>query len=82
MTLTPSDLTTFFDSGTLLYIKVALLILIALYAIFTLMLAVKIRSLDKTVFLPTESGEGILRFFAYLYFIVIVFLFIATIVIV
>ena len=77
-----SNISTIIDSGTLVYIKLSLLILIVLYAIFTFMLAIKIRSLDQTVFLPTESGEGILRTFAWLYFLAIVFLFIATIVIV
>jgi len=82
MTLDPSILLTLFKSGTIAYVKLALLILIILYALFTIMLATKIRSLDKTVFLPSESGENIIRAFSILYFLVVLSLFIATLVIV
>ena len=82
MNIDPSILKTIFKSGTVASVKIALLILIVLYAAFTLMLATKIRSLNKTVFLPKESGEGLLRAFAILYFLAILSLFIATLVIV
>jgi hypothetical protein len=78
----PSILITLFNLGTVVYIKIALLILIGLYAFFTLMLSTKIRSLNRTVFLPTESGEGIIRFVAIIYFFAVLSLFIATLVIV
>lgn len=68
--------------GANVFVKVALLILIALYAIFTFMLVTKLRSLNKIVFLPAESGEGLLRFFAILYFLAVVSLFLITLVIV
>ena len=82
MNLDPGILKTLFTLGSIAYIKIALLILIGIYAIFILMLVVKIRSLDKTVFLPSESGEGILRAFAILYLLAVLSLFIATLVIV
>ncbi|HWY79226.1 MAG TPA: DUF5657 family protein [Candidatus Sulfotelmatobacter sp.] len=82
MSLDPTILTTIFKTGSIAYVKLALLILLGLYAIFIFMLATKIRSLNRTVFLPNESGEGILRTFAVLYFLTILSLFIITIVIV
>lgn len=80
--MNPADLSTIFNLDAIAYIKVALLILIGIYAIFTLMLSTKIRSLNKTVFLPRESGEIIIRFVAILYFFIVLSLFIATLVIV
>jgi len=82
MTLDPSILVTGFAAGAVIYTKLALLILIVLYALFTIMLATKIRSLNKTVFLPTESGEWLVRAFSILYFLAVLSLFIATLVIV
>jgi len=82
MNLDPTILLSGFKAGTVLYVKVALLVLIVLYALFTIMLATKIRSLDKTVFLPSESGEGIIKVFSILYVLVVLSLFIATLVIV
>lgn len=82
MSIDPTILKTLFKSGTLATVKVSLLILILLYAVFTLMLGTKIRSLNRTVFLPPESGEVIIRVFAIVYFLVVLSLFIATLVIV
>jgi Family of unknown function (DUF5657) len=82
MTLDPTTIITSLTTGTVAYVKLALLILLGLYAIFTFMLAVKIRSLNRTVFLPAESGEVLVRIFAILYLVVVISLFIATLVIV
>lgn len=82
MNIDPSILKIFFKTGTIFYVKIALLVLLILYAAFTFMLATKIRSLNKTVFLPPESGEGLIRIVALLYFFVVLSLFIITIVIV
>jgi hypothetical protein len=82
MNLDPNTLITGLSSGAVLYVKIALLILIGLYLLFSLMLTTKIHSLNKTVFLPAESGEIVLRIFAILYFLAVLSLFIATIVIV
>ncbi len=78
----PAIFTTLFKAGSIFYVKVALLILIGIYMLFTFMLAIKIRSLNKTVFLPAESGEGIIRVFAILYLLIVLSLFIITLVIV
>ena len=82
MNFDPSLIITGFTNGAVAYIKLALLILMGLYAIFTFMLSVKIRSLNRTVFLPPESGEALIRIFAILYLLAVISLFIATIVIV
>lgn len=82
MTFDPATIIASFSQGAIAYIKIALLILLGLYALFTLMLAVKIRSLNRTVFLPPESGEVVIRIFAILYLLVVISLFVATLVIV
>jgi len=82
MSIDPIILKTLFKTGTLTSVKLALLILLVIYTIFTLMLATKIRSLNRTVFLPPESGEELIRAFAILYFLVVLSLFIVTLVIV
>jgi len=82
MNIDPTILKTLFKTGTLTSVKLALLILLVIYAIFTFMLAIKIRSLNRTVFLPPESGEGLFRAFALLYFLAVLSLFIVTLVIV
>lgn len=82
MNIDPFSIITTLQTGTILYIKIALLILLGIYTLFSLMLATKIRSLNQTVFLPTESGEALFRIFAILYFLVSLSLFIATLVIV
>ncbi|HZE86895.1 MAG TPA: DUF5657 family protein [Methylomirabilota bacterium] len=65
-----------------LFIKVAFLILVGLYAIFTFMLATKIRSFNKILFLPANSGGAFLQLVAIIYFFIVLSLFIVTIVIV
>jgi Family of unknown function (DUF5657) len=82
MNFDPATIITSFTNGTVAYIKIALLILMGLYAIFIFMLSVKIRSLNRTVFLPAESGEVLIRIFAILYLLAVLSLFIATLVIV
>jgi len=82
MNIDPTILTSLFKTGTIATVKISILILILLYAGFTLMLSTKIRSLNRTVYLPRESGEGVLRIFAILYLLVVLSLFIATLVIV
>lgn len=78
----PNSIITNFTHGTVIYVKIALLILMGLYLLFSLMLSTKIRSLNKTVFLPPESGEVILRVVAILYVLAVLSLFIVTLVIV
>jgi hypothetical protein len=82
MNLDPNIIIAGFNQGTIAYIKIALLILIGLYFVFSFMLSTKIRSLNKTVFLPPQSGEIVLRIFSILYVLAILSLFIATLVIV
>jgi Family of unknown function (DUF5657) len=82
MNFDPTLIISSFTAGTVAYVKIALLILLGLYAIFTFMLSVKIRSLNRTVFLPAESGEVVVRIFAILYLLAVLSLFIATLVIV
>jgi len=82
MTLDPSIIITSFTHGTVLYVKIALLILMILYFFFYLMLSTKIRSLNKTVFLPPESGEVVIRLFTIIYILALLSLFVITLVIV
>jgi hypothetical protein len=82
MNIDPTTITAFFKTGTVASVKLALIILLVIYAIFTFMLSTKIRSLNRTVFLPSESGEGVLRAFAIIYFLAVLSLFIVTLVIV
>jgi len=82
MNLNPNIIIPTFEQGAQLYVRIALLIMMGLYLLFTFMLSTKIRSLNKTVFLPAESGEMVIRIFALLYLLVVLSLFIATLVIV
>jgi hypothetical protein len=82
MSIDPNILKTVFKTGTVATVKLALLILLLIYIAFTFMLVTKIRSLNKTVFLPPESGEGVIRIFALLYLLAVLSLFVATLVIV
>ena len=82
MNIDPTILKSLFKTGTLATVKLALLILLVIYALFTFMLATKIRSLNRTVFLPAESGEVFIRVVALLYFLAVLSLFILTLVIV
>ena len=61
-----------------LFIKIAALILIGLYAIFSFMLATKIRSFNKILFLPPNSGGGLMQFIALMYTVTILVLFVLT----
>lgn len=60
------------------FIKSVSLVLIGLYAIFSIMLATKIRSFNKILFLPPNSGGGLMQTIAITYTIVVVLLFIIT----
>lgn len=82
MNFDPTTIVSNFRVETITYVKIALLILLGLYSVFTFMLATKIRSLNRTIFLPLESGEGILRLFALIYFFAVLSLFLLTLVIV
>lgn len=70
------------DSNIQLFIKIMSLILIGLYAIFALMLANKIRSFNKILFLPPHSGGKLMQFIALIFFIAVLSLFLITLVIV
>ena len=82
MSLDPAIIPDLFKLGAVASVKIGLLILILLYTIFALMLGTKIRSLNRTIFLPVESGEVAIRIFAIIYFFAVLSLFIATLVIV
>ena len=65
-----------------LLFKILLLIFIGLYAIFSIMLATKIRSLNKIVFLPPSTGAVFIQLIAILYVLAVISLFFVTLVIV
>ena len=58
-----------------LLIKMVTLIFIGLYAIFTFMLATKIRSFNKILFLPANSGGGVMQLLTIIYSISVAVLF-------
>ncbi len=64
------------------FIKIVTLILIGLYAIFSFMLATKIRSFNKILFLPPRSGGKLMQTLAIIYFLAVLSLFLITLVIV
>ncbi len=79
----PFDIVSFTKSFPFaLTMKIALLTLIGLYAIFSFMLSIKIRSFNKIVFLPPSSGAVFIQVFAYIYFFVVLSLFFLALVIV
>ena len=82
MNLDPTIIISEFSAGAAIYVKIALLVLMVLYIFFYLMLSTKIRSLNKTVFLPPESGEVVIRVFTIFYIIALLSLFVITLVIV
>lgn len=63
-------------------IKIALLVLIGLYGLFTIMLATKVRSFNKIVFLPPSSGATLIQFLTIFLALLLISLFFVTLVIV
>jgi len=63
-------------------LKIGFLILLGIYAIFAFMLINKIRSFNRIISLSAGTGHTFIQTFAYLFFILILSLFIATLVIV
>ena len=62
--------------------KIFFLILLGIYIIFILMLANKIRSFDKIVVLSGKVSSAFVKSFAFFYLILLLFLFVAGLVIV
>lgn len=63
------------------FIKGILLVLIAIYSIFTFFVYNKIRSLNRIVFFPPRSASNSLRLLALIYFFIVLSLFLLTLVI-
>jgi len=77
------DLFPFIQNSNLqFFIKAMALTLIGLYAIFSLMLANKIRSFNKILFLPPKSGGWLMQAIAIIHFLAVLSLFLITLVIV
>lgn len=62
--------------------KIVLLLLIAIYAIFTFFVYNKIRALNRIVFFPPRTASNSIKLLALLYFMLILSLFFLTLVIV
>lgn len=74
-----SSVTQSFDAH--LFLKVLALVIIGLYGIFSFMLATKIRSFNKILFLPARSGVKLMQFITTFYAVVVgVFFLLALIV--
>lgn len=58
-----------------LFLKILVLIIIGLYGIFSFMLATKIRSFNRILFLPARSGVRLMQFIALVYAGVVALLF-------
>jgi hypothetical protein len=80
MIFDPSNL--FQQLNISLLIKITLLVLIGMYTVFSLMLANKIRSFNKILFLPTRSGGNLMQKAALIYSIIVFILFILTLIMV
>lgn len=74
----PNDIASFVH----LFIKIALLIMIGLYALFTLMLTTKVKSFNKVVFLPPSSGAELIQTTTTILLLVLTSLFLITLAIV
>jgi hypothetical protein len=59
-----------------LFVKVTALIFIGLYALFSFMLATKIRSFNKILFLPPNSGGSLMQRLTLIYSFVVALLFV------
>ena len=64
------------------FLKIILLIIIAIYAIFTFFVYNKIRALDRIVFFPPRSASNSIKLASLIYFLLVVSLFFLTLVIV
>lgn len=62
--------------------KFGFLTLLGIYIIFAFMLISKIRSFNKIITLSPESGTLFIQSFAYIFFVLLLFLFIVVLVIV
>lgn len=62
------------------FLKIIVLIVIAILAISAFMLATKIRSFNRVLFLPSRSGGELVQKMATLYFITVVALFILALI--
>lgn len=65
-----------------LLIKIFLLLILAIYAIFSFFVYTKIRAMNRIVYFPERSASDSLQTAALFYFFVIISLFILTLVIV
>ena len=75
------DPTNFFQQINIpLIIKIIFLILIGLYSIFSLMLANKVRSFNKILFLPPNGGGGLMQTLALVYSVTIVIFFLLALI--
>lgn len=66
----------------LIIFKIAILLVIIIYAIFTFFVYGKIRAMDRIVLFPPRTAASLLTTIALIYFIIIVSLFFITLVIV
>lgn len=62
-------------------LKVVLLVLIAIYAIFTFFIYNKTRALNRIVFFPPRSASSSIKLLSLIYFLIILSLFFLTLVI-
>ncbi len=62
-------------------LKIALLILIAIYAIFTFFIYNKVRALNRIVFFPPRTASNSIKSLTLIYFFIILSLFFLTLVI-
>ena len=76
----PNFLNFFQQSNIHLFIKIIFLILVGLFMIFSLMLANKIRSFNKILFLPARGGGELIQSIAIIYSCIIFILFILAII--
>ena len=68
------------DPNFHLFIKVVALVVIGLFGVFSFMLATKIRSFNKILFLPPNSGGSFMQRLAVIYSLVVLVLFILAII--
>lgn len=62
------------------WVKLIALIFIGLYAIFSFMLATKVRSFNKILFLPPNSGGGLMQRLTIIYSVIVAVLFLFTLI--
>lgn len=75
------DLTNYLQNSNIqLFIKITTLVFIGLYAMFCIMLATKIRSFNKILFLPPNSGGTLMQKIALIYSFCVVFLFLLALI--